>query len=152
MREGVFHAFSQNGVYDYHPVLNTVYKAAVMGVFGEGHFGWKMGGVVAMALATAGVYALGYALGNRTVAMVAGASFAFSHYLLGLVNGGYNHTEALPTTVWALALFVIGCTAEEPVAPLPRRRVGGLGVLLPLFGPHRWAGDAADGPGCNRPT
>ena len=130
MQEGVFHAFSQNGVYDYHPVLNTIYKAAVMGVFGEGHFGWKMGGVVAMMLATAGVYALGYALGNRTVAMVAGASFAFSHYLLGLVNGGYNHTEALPTTVWALALFVIGLRQRNPLLLYLAGALVGLGLYL----------------------
>ena len=130
MREGVFHAFSQDGVYSNHPALNTVYTAAVMGVFGEGHFGWKMAGVVAMALGTAGIYALGYALGNRTIAIVAAASFASSHYLLGLVNGGYNHAEALPVTVWALVLFVIGLRQRNPLLLYLAGALVGLGLYF----------------------
>ena len=130
MREGVFHAFSQDGVYSNHPVLNTVYTVAVMGVFGEGHFGWKMAGVVAMALGAAGIYALGYALGNRTTAIVAAASFAFSHYLLGLVNGGYNHAEALPVIVWALTLFVFGLRQRNPLLLYLAGALVGLGLYF----------------------
>ena len=50
--------FSQNGVYDHHPVLNTIYKAVWMHLFGSDHFGWKMTGVVSMALSISGVYVL----------------------------------------------------------------------------------------------
>ena len=97
--------FSQNGVYDHHPVLNTLYKAVWMRLFGDDHFGWKMTGVVSMALSISGVYVLAGLLWDRGTAVVAAGLFAASHYLLGLLNGGYNHVDALPVTVWTLVAF-----------------------------------------------
>ncbi len=113
--EGISRPFSQDGVYGNHPQLNTIYTAAIMRVFGDGHFGWKMTGVVSTALATAGIYVLGYVLGYRSSGILAAGLFASSHYLLGLVNAGYNHTDALPFTVWALAFFVIGLRTRNPL-------------------------------------
>ena len=106
--EGISHPFSQNGVYGSHPHFNTIYQSAVITVFSDGHFGWKMTGVVSILIATSGIYTLGYALANRRTAAVAAALFASSHYLLGLANGGYNHLDALPATIWAGAFFVLG--------------------------------------------
>ncbi len=106
--------FSQEGVYEHHPVMNTVYKAVWMSIFGDGHFGWKMTGVASMALSMTGLYVLGNLLGGRCAAITAAGFLAASHYLFGLLNGGYNHLDALPVTIWTLAAFVIGVRRQDP--------------------------------------
>ena len=115
LEDGIFHPFSQEGVHGHHPQLNTIYKAAIMWLFGDGHFGWKMSGVVSMSLATAGIYVLGYLLYSRSAAVLAAGLFAASHYLLGLANAGSSHIDALPPTVWALAFFIMGLRSKNPV-------------------------------------
>lgn len=106
--------FSQDGVYDNNPEFNTLYKAAWMGIFGDGHFGWKMTGVVSMVLSICGVYALGGLLGGRATAVAAAGMLAASHYLFGLLHGGYNHLDALPISVWTLVAFVWGIRNKDP--------------------------------------
>ena len=111
---GTTQPFRQNGVYDNNPEFNTLYKAAWMGIFGGGHFGWKMTGVASMMLAVCGLYALGRILGGRGMAIAAAGLFAASHYLLGLLHGGYNHLDALPIMIWTLVAFVMGVRNRDP--------------------------------------
>ena len=105
---GTTNPFGQNGVYDNNPEFNTLYKAGWMALFGDGHFGWKMTGVASMVLAISGMYALGGVLGGRATAVAAAGFLAASHYLFGLLNGGYNHLDALPVTIWTMVAFVLG--------------------------------------------
>ena len=114
LENGVAKVFSQEGVYDHHPQLNTIYKAAVMWLFGDGHFGWKMSGVVTMMLTIAGVYALGYVLAGRWTASAAAGFLAASHHLLGLMNGGSNHLEGILIAVWALTFLLLGIRKRDP--------------------------------------
>ena len=122
--------FSQNGVYGNNPEFNTIYKAALMRVFGEDHFGWKMTGVVSMALSIAGIYALGGLFGGRAAAVGAAGLFAASHYLLGLLHGGYNHLDALPVTIWALTAFVAGLRGKNPLLLFLAGALVGLGFYF----------------------
>ncbi len=130
LEDGMFRPFSQEGVYGHHPQLNTIYKAAIMWLFGDGHFGWKMSGVVSMSLATAGIYVLGYVLYSRSAAVLAAGLFAASHYLLGLVNVGANHTDALMITAWALAFFIMGLRSGNPLFLYLAGCVVGLGFYF----------------------
>ena len=111
---GTTNPFGQNGVYDNNPEFNTLYKAGWMALFGDGHFGWKMTGVASMILAIWGMYVLGGLLGGRSTAIAAAGFSAASHYLFGLLNGGYNHLDALPVTIWTMVAFVLGLKKRDP--------------------------------------
>ena len=112
---GPARVFSQSGVFEHHPQMNSVYKHLVMVVFGNDHFGWKMSGALSMAAATAGVYFLGLTIGGRRVGALSAAVFASSHYLMGLMHGGYNHMDSLPYIVWSVGTFVAGVRRRSPV-------------------------------------
>lgn len=115
LESGTTTPFSQDGVYEHHPVLNTLYTAGWMQVFGADHFGWKMTGVVSMVLSVTGLYVLGRLIDGRVTALAAGVLFAASHYLIGILHGGYNHLDALPVTLLALILFVSGIKQRNPL-------------------------------------
>ena len=149
---GTTNPFSQNGVYDNNPEFNTLYKAGWMALFGEGHFGWKMTGVASMVLAISGMYALGGVLGGRATAIAAAGFLAASHYLFGLLNGGYNHLDALPVTIWTMVAFVLGLQKRDLLVPLSGRSRRRYRILLSLFGADRGPGDAAGRNGFRQPA
>lgn len=126
---GTTHPFSQNGVYDNNPEFNTLYKAGWMALFGDGHFGWKMTGVASMVLAISGMYALGGVLCGRATAITAAGFLAASHYLFGLLNGGYNHLDALPVTIWTMVAFVLGLKQRDSWLLF----LAGLGVGIGIY-------------------
>lgn len=130
LESGSSKPFSQDGVYHHHPVFNTVYKAVLMGVFGDDHFGWKMTGVVSMILSIGGMYVLGGLLGGRLAAIGAAGLFAASHYLLGLLHGGYNHLDAMPVMIWGLAAFVSGIRTRNPLLLYLAGAAVGLGLYF----------------------
>ena len=130
LEHGVEMVFSQDGVYDENPQLSTIYTAAFMWLFGDGHFGWKMSGVVTMTLTIAGVYALGYVLAGRWTAIAAAGFLAASHYLLGLANGGYNHLEGIFIAVWALSFLLMGIRKRDPLWLYLAGAVIGLGFYF----------------------
>lgn len=115
LESGAANPFSQDGVYHHHPAFNTIYKAILMGVFGDDHFGWKMTGIVSMVLSIGGMYVLGGLLGGRMAAIGAAGLFAASHYLLGLVHAGDNRPDAFPVMIWGLAAFAAGIQRRSPL-------------------------------------
>lgn len=114
LEDGTEHPFSQDGVWRKNPEFDSIYKAVWMALFGDDHFGWKMTGVASMALAISGMYALGRILDGRVMAVAAAGLFGASHYLFGLLNGGYNHLDSFPIAVWAMVAFVLGLTKMNP--------------------------------------
>lgn len=108
IKDGITRPFSQEGVYNHHPYLNSVYQAALMRVFEENHFWWKFGSVLAGALTIPGMYVLGYAFGGRKAAFAAAMLFAFSHYIFAQAHSGYNNLHSVPVTAWAIVLFALG--------------------------------------------
>ena len=125
--EGIVRPFSQEGVYNKHPVMNSVFQAGVMRVFGADYFGWKFSETLNAALTIPAVYLLGHLLGGRRAAVAAAAVFAFSHYVLAFAHTGYNNLSALPVASWALALFVLGWKRESSFLLYLAGVVAGLG-------------------------
>ena len=57
--EGITRPFSQEGVYNHHPVMSSVYQAVVMWVFGVDYLGWTFSSLLRATVAIPGIYRLG---------------------------------------------------------------------------------------------
>ena len=132
--EGVTRPFSQEGVYNRHPVMSSVFQAVVMRVIGADYFGWTFSETLNAALTIPGVYLLGYALGGRKAAAVSAALFAFSHFIFAFSHVGYNNLSSLPVAVWSLALFVMGWRKGNPLLLYAAGIVAGLGFYTHYSG------------------
>lgn len=107
LADGIRKPFSQDGVYGAHPMLGTLFQAAVMRIFGNTHFGWLMASVLSAAMAMPAVYLIGRVLGGKAVGLIATAMFGFNHYLFAFAHLGYNNVMAPAPTAWAIALFML---------------------------------------------
>ena len=132
--EGIVRPFSQEGVYNKHPVMNSVFQATVMRVFGADYFGWTLSEVLNAALTIPAIYLLGRTLGGRTTAITAAGIFAFSHYIFAFSHTGYTNLSPLPVTAWALALFLIGWRNGNPLLLYAAGVVAGLGFYTHYSG------------------
>ena len=88
---GLTRPFSQAGVYDKQPVLNSAYQSLIMAIFGQNNFGWRLASVISVAAAIPGIYLVGRVLGDRRVALVSSILFTFSHYMFAYAHTGYNN-------------------------------------------------------------
>ena len=134
IEEGVVRPFSQEGVYDKHPVLNSVFQAAVMRVVGADYFGWTFSEVLNAALTIPAVYVLGRVLGGRLTAICAAAIFAFSHYIFAFSHTGYTSLSALPVAAWAMVLFVFGWRTQNPLLLYAAGLLAGFGFYTHYSG------------------
>ncbi len=134
IEEGVVRPFSQEGVYDKHPVLNSVFQAAVMRVVGADYFGWTFSEVLNAALTIPAVYVLGRVLGGRLTAICATAIFAFSHYIFAFSHTGYTSLSALPVAAWAMVLFVFGWRTQNPLLLYAAGLLAGFGFYTHYSG------------------
>ncbi len=125
--EGIARPFSQEGVYNRHPVLNSVFQAGVMRMFGADYFGWKFSETLNVALTIPAIYLLGHQLGGRRAAIVATVMFAFSHYVFAFAHTGYNNLSPLPVAAWAVALCVMGWRRQSLVLLYAAGLIAGLG-------------------------
>ena len=132
--EGIVRPFSQEGVYNKHPVLTSVFQATVMRVFGVDYFGWTFSETLNAALTIPAVYVLGRNLGGRTAGVVAAGIFAFSHYIFAFSHTGYANLSSLPVTAWALAFFVIGWRKGNPLLLYIAGVIAGLGYYTHYSG------------------
>ena len=124
---GLTRPFSQAGVYDKQPVLNSAYQAVVMAIFGHNNFGWRLASVISVAAAIPGIYLAGRVLGDRRVAVVSSILFAFSHYMFAYAHTGYNNIHPVAPTVWALGLFALGLRRRTPILLYVSGLIAGLG-------------------------
>ncbi len=125
--EGILRPFSQEGVYNKHPVMNSVFQAGVMRVFGADYLGWKFSELLNAAITIPAIYLLGHMLGGRRAAVMAAAVFASSHYLFAFAHTGYNNLSPLPVATWAIAVFVLGWTRQSPLLMYTAGVIAGLG-------------------------
>ena len=107
LQDGIRRPFVQDGVYGAHPMLGTIWQAAVMEVVGRGHFGWIFSSVLSAALAIPAVYLFGRALAGRGVGLIAASLFASSHYLFAFSHIGYNNIMAPTPVAWSMACFAL---------------------------------------------
>lgn len=135
--------FSQNGVYETHTVMVTVYQALVMAVFGDDHFGWVFSSILCVVVTIPAVYISGRLLSEgRVAAVVATAILSFSHYLFAFSHIGYDTLTCLPTTAWTVALFLLGNKKRSWVLLLAAGILAGFSmyafataiVILPVIG------------------
>ena len=107
-QEGILRPFSQEGVYNHHPYMISIYQSLFMRFFEANNFWWRFTSVLSGALAIPGIYIAGYMLGGRRAAIAAAALLAFSHYMFAFAHAGYEHLDSLAVTVWAIALLLLG--------------------------------------------
>ena len=108
VQEGIQRPFSQEGVYNHHPYMVSIYQSVFMRLFEANNFWWRFTSVLSGALAIPGMYIAGYMLGGRRAAIAAAALLAFSHYMFAFSHGGFAHLDSLQVTVWAVALLLLG--------------------------------------------
>ena len=131
---GVDRPFSQEGVYNKHPVMNSVFQAAVMRVFGVDYFGWTFSEVLNAAIAIPGIYLLGHIFGGRKTAVISAALFASSHVIFAFSHVGYNNLSPIPVAVWSLALFIHGWRRGNPMLLYAAGVIAGLGFYTHYSG------------------
>ena len=131
---GVSSPFSQEGVYNKHPVMSSVFQAISMRVFGVDYFGWTFSETLNAALTIPGIYLLGHALGGRKAAVVSASLFTFSHFIFAFSHIGYNNLSSLPVTVWSLALLVLGWKKDNALLLYAAGVIAGLGFYTHYAG------------------
>ena len=113
--QGITHPFSQEGVYNHHPVMSSVYQAMVMWIFGADYYGWTLSSLLSAALTIPGIYLLGNNLGGRKTALFATVLFAVSHYIWAGTHIGNTVLTPMPVSVWSIALLVSGWRNGNPL-------------------------------------
>ena len=131
---GVSRPFSQEGVYNKHPVMSSAFQAISMRVFGIDYFGWTFSETLNAVLTIPGVYLLGHTLGGRKAAVVSAALFAFSHFVFAFSHIGYNNLSSLPVIVWSLALFLLGWKRDNALLLYAAGVIAGLGFYTHYAG------------------
>jgi len=141
LKNGISRPFDQAGVYGEQPVLNSVYQAEVMRLFGADQRGWKLSSLLSVVLSIPGFYLLGRGLGGKKLAATSTVLLASSHYLFAYAHIGYNNVNAILPTVWALAFFIYGLKKGSPLLLYISGAIAGLGfytyysarVILPIM-------------------
>ena len=132
--EGIARPFSQEGVYNKHPVMTSILQATVMRVFGGDYFGWTFSETLNAALTIPAVYLLGRILGGRSSAVAAAGLFAFSHFILAFSHTRYANLSPLPVTAWALVFFLTGLRNGNPLLLFAAGVLAGLGFYTHYSG------------------
>lgn len=97
--------FSQQGVYGYHPVLDSYYQTIFIYLFGPNVYGWKISAIFLVSITIIIFYFFLKDNFNSRVALFGAFLIATSHYILALVHTGYNNIHSLLPVV--LSLFLI---------------------------------------------
>ncbi len=100
-----FNPFVLRGVYDTHPVLDSLYQGAVMRLIGTDIIGWRMSEVLLLAVSAAMMYGLGALTLGRQPALIAATWLGTNHYLMAFARIAYNNLHVVFwTTLVALLL------------------------------------------------
>lgn len=105
---GRFNPFSLRGVYDTHPVLDSVYQGTVMKVLGRNVVGWRMSEVLILAASAAALYGAAALMSGRVAGVIGAVALGTSHYLMAFARIAYNNLHvvlytSLVVLCWALA-------------------------------------------------
>lgn len=98
---------SQQGVYGYHPVLDSVFQGIIMKIFGTNLLGWKASNIIVVDISIILLFIISMLLfNNKLIALVSATFFGFSHYLLAFAHIGYNNLNALPPFLLSVVFLV----------------------------------------------
>lgn len=99
---------SQTGVFGYHPVLDSLYQAALMKIFGINLLGWKIGNVIVVVASVLLVYKIAQELFcSQLIGLASAVFFGFSHYILAFAHIGHNNLHALIPFLTAILFFIL---------------------------------------------
>ncbi len=99
--------FHLTGVYEAHPVADTVYQAVAMRLFGSDAWGWRFGEVLVLAAVAALIYLLGTLLFDRLAGVTAAVVVGVSHYLMAFTRIAYNNLHALFWSTLAVVMIAL---------------------------------------------
>jgi 4-amino-4-deoxy-L-arabinose transferase-like glycosyltransferase len=120
-------AFSQGGVFGYHPVLDSYYQALIMRFLGVNVFGWKISAVIITSLSIFIFYYFLKESLDELIAIFGALLLASSHYILGLTHTGYNNIHSLFPFLLALFLATKAKNKNSPFLAFLSGMVSGLG-------------------------
>jgi len=99
---------SQSGVYDYHPMLDSVYQGFIMKLFGNNLFGWKMSNIIVIDFSIILVFCIAKLIfKDDFIGLSAAVFFGFSHYLISFGHIGYNNLQSLPPFLLAVLFYYL---------------------------------------------
>ncbi|MBI2863325.1 MAG: glycosyltransferase family 39 protein [Chloroflexi bacterium] len=110
---GPANLFSQKGVFGYHPVVDSAYQALVMDYFGINQFGWKLSGVLVVAITLVPLYLFARHMFGSLTAVLAAAFAASSHYLFAYAHTGYNNIHSVLPPVLAACAAAAGISRRS---------------------------------------
>ena len=97
--------FSENGVYNYHPVLSAIWQAAFMLPLDKGLLGWKISSAIVPALSMIPLYIWARMVFNKRVAVITIVSFVFCQAIMAFGHLGYNNIQAILPFALSLMCF-----------------------------------------------
>jgi hypothetical protein len=106
--------FQQSGVYNIHPVMDSVFQSLPMHLYGANVLGWRASCALATAVTVFPLYLLTRLVSSRLSAVLAVGMFVPAHVMLAYAHVGYNQPDALFPEIAALALFVAAQTYRAP--------------------------------------
>ncbi len=98
-------ALSEDGVFDYHPVLSSYYQAAFMKLFGMNIMGWRLSSAAALAASLPFLYLLGRELCSGSVGIAAALLFGSARLAVGFAHLGYNNVQVYLVVMACLGLL-----------------------------------------------
>lgn len=108
--------FSQNGVYGYHPVADSVYQAVWMKAFGVNLVGWKSANIATLIISMLLVYGIALVLFKKHLtALTAMVFMGFSHYLYGFAHIGYNNLQAFLPFLTSILFYCLFLSTKKSV-------------------------------------
>jgi hypothetical protein len=87
--------FSGKGVFQYHPVLSSLWQSLFMKFGGYNSFAWKLSSAVIPALAFVPLYLWTLLVFGRRAAVFTSISFVFSQGVMAFGHLGYNNVQSL---------------------------------------------------------
>ena len=105
--------FSQKGVYEVVPVINSAFQSLVMKVFGTDHQGWITSSIVIVILSLWFFYFLIKDFFGRATAIVSSIIFISSHYLWAFTHLGYWNIQVFFSPLAAFFFFFRGIKTRK---------------------------------------
>jgi len=97
---------TEHGVFEFHPVLSSLYQSAFMWIFGVNAFAWKLSSAFALAVSLPFLYVFGRELWGARVGLMATVLFGTAQLATGFAHYGYNNVQVYPFITATLATFV----------------------------------------------
>lgn len=107
--------FNLKGVYETHPVLDSVYQAGIMKLLGDDIVGWRMSEVLLQGVCAALMYLLATALLSRASGIAAGVILGSSYYLMAFSRIAYNNTHMLFYSILVVLMLVLAWRTQRAV-------------------------------------